>query len=110
MNWRPSEVDLSPRKLAFFGHFQPAFACPVVFLAEISSFQGSLVRQMLLLAKEMKEKVKNEIVLHPPNSDARWGRRLTQTHLFLFLYQVFFACQNHPEVLKHVLQKWESDI
>ena len=73
MDWRPSDVHPSPRKLVFFGHFQPAFACPVVFLAEISFFQGSLVRQMLLLAKEMKEKVKNEIVLHPPNSDARWG-------------------------------------
>ena len=71
MDWRPSDVHPSPRKLVFFGHFQPAFACPVVFLAEISFFQGSLVRQMLLLAKEMKEKVKNEIVLHPPNSDAR---------------------------------------
>ena len=71
MHRRPSEVHPSPRKLVFFGHFQPAFGCPVVFLAEISFFQGSLVRQMLLLAKEMKEKVKNEIVLHPPNSDAR---------------------------------------
>ena len=68
---RPSDVYPSPRKLVFFGHFQPAFGCPVVFLAEISFSQGSLVRQMLLLAKEMTEKVKNEIVLHPPNSDAR---------------------------------------
>ena len=71
MHRRPSDAHPSPRKLVFFGHFQPAFGCPVVFLAEISFSQGSLVRQMLLLAKEMTEKVKNEIVLHPPNSDAR---------------------------------------
>ena len=74
---RPSDVHPSPRKLVFLGHFQPAFACPVVFLAEISFFQGSLVRQMLLLAKEMTEKVKNEIVLHPTNSDARCYLKVT---------------------------------
>ena len=38
------------------------------------------------------------------------GGGLTQTHFFLSVCQVFFACQNHPEVLKHVLQKWEIDI
>ena len=31
------------------------------------------------------------------------GGGLTHSHLFMFVYQVFFACQNHPEVLKHSL-------
>ena len=30
------------------------------------------------------------------------GGGLTQTHLFMFVYQVFLACQNHPEVLKNI--------
>ena len=32
-----------------------------------------------------------------------WGG-LTQTHFFCLFAKFFFACQNHPEVLKHVLQ------
>ena len=32
------------------------------------------------------------------------GRGTDPNPLFLSVFQVFFACQNHPEVLKHVLQ------
>ena len=35
------------------------------------------------------------------------GEGLTQTHLFMFVYQVFFACQNHPEVLKNIFYYFE---
>ena len=31
------------------------------------------------------------------------GGGLTQTHFFCLFAKFFFACQNHPEVLKHVL-------
>ena len=43
-----------------------------------------------------------------PNSGGGGG--VTQTHLIMFVHQVFFASQNHPEVPKHVLQKWSGDI
>ena len=44
-------------------------------------------------------------------SHTRGGRGgLTHSHLFMFVLPSFFACQNHPEVLKYVLQKCESDI
>ena len=33
-----------------------------------------------------------------------------QIPLFYVRLPNFFACQNHPEVLKHVLQKWEVDM
>ena len=33
-----------------------------------------------------------------------------QIPLFYVCSPILFACQNHPEVLKHVLQKWEVDI
>ena len=33
---------------------------------------------------------------------------LTQTHLFMFVNQVFFACQNHPKVLKNIFYYFEK--
>ena len=43
------------------------------------------------------------------NSHKRGGG-LTKSHFFYVCLPNFFACQNHPDVLKHVLQKWEGDI
>ena len=38
------------------------------------------------------------------------GSDLNKSTCLCLFTKFFFACQNHPEVLKHVLQKWEIDI
>ena len=75
-------------------HYIPEFFIPL----NLSSFWWFKNR------RQSKERIQKKTGLSGNFSQTRGN--LTQTHLFMFVYQVFFACQNHPEVPKHVLQKW----
>ena len=60
-------------EIGLFGQFQPVSASWVTSLARIDFSLFIPVQQMLFLSKKTEKSVKNEIVLRPPNSKARWG-------------------------------------